>query len=86
MNKDQELKDFSKKRDGGPAFPIPEDRTHFTWNGMTLRDYFAAAAMQGWLASYGEKEQHPVSVAIADEVADQSYGMADAMLRARGAV
>lgn len=33
--------------DGGPAFPIND---HASWNkgvGMSLRDYFAATAMQG---------------------------------------
>ena len=27
--------------------------------GMTLRDYFAAKAMQGWLAHFKENAQHP---------------------------
>ncbi|HDO7157182.1 MULTISPECIES: hypothetical protein [Klebsiella/Raoultella group] len=51
--------------------------------GMTLRDYFAAKAMQGWLASYPESEQHPVATHRENMVAELSYLMADAMLKAR---
>jgi hypothetical protein len=40
--------------DGGPAFPSPPSQHsngfYSTGNGMTLRDYFAAAALQGLLA------------------------------------
>ena len=46
--------------------------------GMTLRDYFAAKAMQGWLAnsktSYDATYEH---------FAEIFYAMADAMLKAR---
>ncbi|MDP3859880.1 MAG: hypothetical protein Q8Q73_19135 [Stagnimonas sp.] len=72
------------RTDGGPAFPgtgtdssgcpVPE---HYS-AGMTLRDYFAAKAMQGWLASFGPEDAvKPASVA------DFAYGIADAMLKAR---
>ena len=47
-------------------------------SGMTLRDYFAANAMQGLFAAGGGK------VMTADEWAAQAYLMADAMLKARG--
>ena len=58
---------------GNPAFPVG---THFL--GMTLRDYFAAKAMQGMLAySY----LHPLS--MEDGCARDAYAMADAMLEAR---
>ena len=62
-----------------PAFPVP-----FKWtpdlkqyNGMTLRDYFAAKAMQGLLASdvYAPR----------DKFAENAYAMADAMMKAREA-
>ena len=42
---------------GGPAFPVPEISSGVGHGipsreaGMTLRDYFAAAAMQGMLAN-----------------------------------
>ena len=57
------------KETGGPAFPTN------LYNGMTLRDYFAAKAMQGLLASdvYAPK----------DKFAENAYAMADAMLEAR---
>ena len=46
-------------------------------NGMTLRDYFAAKAMQAELTGYqGERY---------DRVAKEAYKMADAMLKAREA-
>lgn len=48
-------------------------------SGMQLRDYFAAKAMSGWLASYGEN----AAVKI-DHVAEFAYKVADAMLVARG--
>jgi len=52
------------------AFPNPH-RTDMT--GMTLRDYFAAKAMQGILFE-GLEER---------ETAKNAYAMADAMLKAR---
>ena len=58
--------------DGGPAFP--DDR----WQaGMTLRDYFAAAALHGILANGGGSwDEHD---------AKHAYLCADAMLKAREA-
>ena len=60
------------------AFPC--DRRNDWMNpGMTLRDYFAAKAMQGMMDS-------AISVAIPmSEIAAGSYQMADAMLKAREA-
>lgn len=62
-----------------PAFPVlivdrPEELTHF--NGMTMRDYFAAKALQGLLSNRNAE-------AAIDEFAAKSYRMADAMLAAR---
>ena len=75
-------------KDGGPAFP------HNDWNeelasevtrpGMSLRDYFAATALQGWLASYGPDSRHPDDVGHSTTVARQAYAMADAMIAERG--
>jgi hypothetical protein len=73
---------------GGPAFPCEWDYISSyreEANGMTLRDYFAAKAMQSTLAddAYAEKTETPSEwVAI---VAKASYEIADAMLKARGA-
>ena len=44
--------------------------------GMTLRDYFAAKALQGMLAETSLK-------ATPEEFADQAYELAEAMLKAR---
>ena len=67
---------------GGPAFPIPLNpgqtyTAHASCDGMTLRDYFAAKAMQAIIT--GKTRQ--VSATF---VAQSAYEMADAMLRARG--
>ena len=48
--------------------------------GMTLRDYFAAKAMQGLVA--GAAHDEPINLHGA---AEWSYNMADAMLKAREA-
>ena len=66
---------------GGPAFPrhalqiklpsgavVPQDP------GMTLRDYFAAKAMQSFVLNKN---------ILLDDAAELAYKMADAMLRAR---
>ena len=64
---------------GGPAFPTGTGGNTPYSNGMTLRDYFAAKAMQGMLAyAYF----HPL--AMEDGCARDAYVMADAMLKARG--
>jgi hypothetical protein len=68
---------------GGPAFPATNHYGH-KLEGMTLRDYFAAKAMQGliscpeWLDGAGEEVDVPNCMASA------AYAMADAMLKARG--
>ncbi len=47
--------------------------------GMTLRDYFAANAMQGWISTWAPTD----SFVEVDGVARFAYQMADAMLKAR---
>ena len=49
--------------------------------GMTLRDYFAAKAMQGIFASNTEHDHEDSH--IFDAVAEAAYLQADAMLKAR---
>lgn len=61
---------------GGPAFPVPSEWEKH-WDGMSLRDYFAAKAMQGLFAAGGGV------VKPADQWAAQAYKMADAMLKVR---
>lgn len=63
---------------GGPAFPNhPEMPIDAPGEGMTLRDYFAAHAVQGFLTN-GHSATAPLEI-----IAAWSYEMADAMLRAR---
>lgn len=49
--------------------------------GLTLRDYFAARAMQGLLSHAGRTACEGVK----QNVAHYAYGMADAMMEARDA-
>jgi hypothetical protein len=61
---------------GGPAFPA-----HENWridSGMTLRDYFAAKAMQALLGN-PEIDGEPIAYS------QLAYKYADAMLKARKA-
>jgi hypothetical protein len=55
-----------------PAFPSPNMNT-----GMTLRDYFAAKAMQGMMVEVHDPD--------CNYIAEVSYRMADAMMAARSA-
>lgn len=69
---------------GGPAFPCNEHAAVKV--GMTLRDYFAAKAMQGLLASardFTADEDASKPITSWDDYARGAYQMADAMLKAR---
>jgi hypothetical protein len=79
------------KPDGGPAFPSdPAFYGDKAGPGMSLRDYFAAAALQGWLAgpcdghTMDEYADEPEAFAEHQaEVARACYAYADAMLAER---
>lgn len=77
---------------GGPAFPRvghshPQDIEPEQWikgnEGMTLRDYFAAKAMQGWLSTFVEASSVFPTGYSAEAVARSCYMLADEMLKAR---
>jgi hypothetical protein len=75
---------MDKINEGGSAFPVPAD---WDGKGMTLRDYFAAKAMQGELAAQDERN-HGKGTGILtpdsmNEFAKRCYEIADAMLAAR---
>ena len=70
-----EESEMNKKNDGGPAFP--HSRLGSDHDGMTLRDYFAAKAMQAYLGG-NDRDDFEFS-----DWAEASYIMADAMLAAR---
>lgn len=76
--------------DGGTAFPSRCDKPYRDGGsyrddrpGMTLRDYFAAKAMQAQLTAFWAMETHHGW--SHDEIAREAYLLADAMLAARGA-
>ncbi|SER16675.1 hypothetical protein SAMN05216522_1135 [Rosenbergiella nectarea] len=70
------------KETGGPAFPASghPGQQFVQQEGMTLRDYFAAKAMQGILSD-------PDAGLLSDDLSRYSkiaYQTADSMLKARG--
>ena len=92
---------MSNKKDGGPAFPAYADlgsRENYASGktveqGMSLRDYFAAKAMQAVWS--GQEQSYPGPYPPDEEKLEQwrtesleraaiwSYRQADAMLKAR---
>lgn len=69
---------------GGPAFPLHNHGTQtlgMHLSGMTLRDYFAAKAMQGICA--GRDEAGILIHHGFEWIASESYKIADAMIKAR---
>jgi hypothetical protein len=84
---------MSNTNTGGPAFPsglidpsTPEDAVQSLHNGMTLRDYFAAKAMQGLMGrSWADASTGKFPENLHAVWATAAYQMADAMLNARGA-
>jgi len=70
------------KPTGGAAFPQPihhPDLDVYAGSGMTLRDYFAAKAMQGAIISNNREFDDMGD----SDIAEYSYALADAMLAAR---
>ena len=71
---------MSNTNTGGPAFPVhPSLPAGAYGEGMTLRDYFAAKAMQGLLSA----TLTPDTIWSQDDAAETAYNVADAMLKAR---
>lgn len=72
-------------KEGGFAFPCGEYADH----GMSLRDYFAAKALQGLIANGLDKSvSHVVSsdfgkLPMADGLAKLCYTLSDSMIKAR---
>lgn len=82
------------KETGGPAFPQHDPvanefhKKYGTDRGMTLRDYFAAKAMQSILRGYDvvnsfEDEEVSDPEGMPHLIAKDAYVMADAMMKAR---
>jgi hypothetical protein len=73
---------------GGSAFPYagetaPNGEYIYGETGMTLRDYFAAKAMQSMLTEYSRTNGGIGAAHIGRNVSHHAYVMADAMLEAR---
>lgn len=76
--------------DGGPAFPVLDHKIGYHADirqkeaGISVRDYFAAKAMQaflsGHIAHYGNKIDWPF-----DWITSEAWDVADAMLATRDA-
>ncbi|WP_208453573.1 hypothetical protein [Burkholderia gladioli] len=66
----------SKPDDDIPVFPHPD----WAYRGLSLRDYFAAKAMQGLLCANSVY----CTSSYSDELSARAYQIADSMLKARG--
>jgi hypothetical protein len=77
------------KETGGSAFPVPQAESvhcrgeivQYAESGMTLRDWFAAMALQGMLS--GKPAPYGVMLSEHPNVADTAYKFADAMIAER---
>lgn len=70
------------KTTGGPAFPSTiSESDGLTFKGMTLRDYFAAAALTG-LCANSQAGIQP----FRENIAKAAFTLADNMLAARAAL
>lgn len=76
----------SRHESGGHAFPTTEyydEKPIGVDAGMTLRDYFAAQALQGMIASSPLVDRTDSRAINKPAWAAQAYGFADAMLAER---
>ncbi|VWD49610.1 hypothetical protein BLA17378_08621 [Burkholderia aenigmatica] len=82
---------MSEINDGGPAFPVddpfvlePGDKEWLKRlaSGMSLRDWFAGKAMQGFIAARANAFSGTPDE-FDDRIGSWAYETADAMLRAR---
>ncbi len=83
-----------KTNDGGAAFPPsmacdlegriwPSDQLHEDGGGMSLRDYFAAKAMQGSMANPDHADSTGITEGNHASIAKYAYRVADAMIAER---
>lgn len=66
---------MTEKETGGPAFPCLDSNAN-GHEGLTIRDYFAAKAMQGLISAENW-------TGYIRKTAEEAYQMADAMLKER---
>ena len=72
----------NKKPQNPNAFPIEYQNGEFK-AGMTLRDYFAAKAMQGIISVYESRSGFSVMKKECKDLANTAYSIANAMLKER---
>jgi hypothetical protein len=72
---------MAEMKNGGPAFPCEGTVAgqEVSWTGMTLRDYFAAQSISAFALDMSDPD------ITFDDVAQNAYRLADAMLKAREA-
>lgn len=70
-------------KDGGPAFPRPDERDQITGqgimqgsHGMSLRDWFAGQALSGFTQMWPKSKDGP-------QIAERCYDIADSLLAKR---
>lgn len=74
----------SQKPDNPPAFPVDGPYAFESLqtgnSGATLRDYFAAKAMQGYVSTYPKRTPYSNIIDHAELISYMAYQVADAML------
>ncbi len=74
--------------DGGPAFATsraigPNGVDYPSQRGMSLRDHFAAIALQGLCGNFDPYTRNAIDADAAARIAQACYRLADAMISAR---
>ena len=70
-------------KDGGPAFPQNRDNYSGADVGISMRDYFASAALQGISARGWVHFADGDRIGMKEEIVELCYQVADAMLAER---
>ena len=65
-----------------PAFPSTPATTEWR-EGITIRDYFAAKAMQGYISTFSSEDPCCNVDDLKEDISEMSYKVADAMLKER---
>jgi hypothetical protein len=71
------MESFMNDETGGPAFPFIDSASPLEHSGMTLRDYFAAKAMQGLIWN------KDLDLNTREDLAELAYAYANVMLKVR---
>lgn len=74
---------MSNKNTGGPAFPTMQYEHGGDEDGMSMRDYFAAKAMQAHIANDDVLQAIAQDKITPEKICAGCYAWADAMLEAR---